>query len=332
MSQSEVARKPVSIFTAPPNLPPEELRVRKHMLARLAIAWLAMMQTMMFAFPGYIKVESSVMDNVQMLDNAVIVMNWLSLVISIPVITYCAWPIWWGMLGENKDNLLHINMNWPIALGIVVAFIPSAINTWREAGEVYFESVSMFIAFLLTARYMEFCAQQSARFLPKSVPSVISTCKKRMTKHADYIAFWFVFIQIGLAVVSAMVWLVWINQHYALPVLVALFVMSCPCALSISVPTAFSAARAIVLNNPNLSKSEYVLISEKACRCAKQNLYGSLIWHLAMTPLAMVGIVSPWFAAFTMLISSLAVALNAWIFYKRYNKAQVWAKPVTLEA
>jgi cation transport ATPase len=39
-----------------------------------------------------------------------------------------------------------------------------------------------------------------------------------------------------------------------------------------------------------------------------------------MTPLAMLGIVAPWLAAITMLISSLAVAWNAYRLYKNLVK------------
>jgi cation transport ATPase len=47
-------------------------------------------------------------------------------------------------------------------------------------------------------------------------------------------------------------------------------------------------------------------------RVARQNLIGSLAWHVLMTPLAALGWVQPWLAAITMLVSSLAVAANAW--------------------
>ncbi len=315
-----MSQKPVSIFTAPSNLPDEEKRARKHMLARLAIAWLAMMQTMMFAFPGYIRTPDHINETGHMLDNAIIIMNWLSFVLTIPVIMYCAWPIWRGVMASSCNrSSLSINMNWPIALGIVVSFIPSAINTWRESGEVYFESVCMFVAFLLTARYLEFCAEQSARFLPNGMPKIFLERKDIIARRSDNIAFFFVLVQIILAVGSAVVWLN-IDEYHALPVMVALFVMSCPCALSISVPTAFAAARAVILNDFNMSQERQKEVIEGAERCANQNLYGSLIWHIAMTPLAMIGIVQPWVAAVVMLVSSLLVTFNAWLFYRRYNR------------
>src|SRR3546814_1824816 len=53
---------------------------------------------------------------------------------------------------------------------------------------------------------------------------------------------------------------------------------------------------------------------------ARQNLYGSVAWHLLMTPLAAFGLVAPWLAAITMLLSSLAVAANSWRLYRKYTR------------
>jgi cation transport ATPase len=42
-----------------------------------------------------------------------------------------------------------------------------------------------------------------------------------------------------------------------------------------------------------------------------------VIWHLLMTPMAAAGLVEPWVAAITMLVSSLAVAANSWRLFRR---------------
>lgn len=311
--------KVVSIFSTPKSLPEHERQKRRHMVARLGIAWLVMMQVMMLAFPGYLRGNYIGTESLAMLDIAIVFMNWISLALTMPVLLYSAWPIWQGVFKQSASHSININMDWPVALGIIVAFIPSAIATFNQQGEVYFESISMFVAFLLTARYLEFCAGQSARYSQGNIPAILEKERINMTEKADKIAFFFVCIQILLAIASAAVWYLFINKAHALPVLVALFVMSCPCALSMAVPTASSAARAIFLNNPDLSlqQQEFVLVQTK--KTANQNLYGSLIWHLLMAPLAMFGLVSPWVAAIAMLLSSLAVAWNSWYLYKKFQ-------------
>ncbi|NEN75876.1 hypothetical protein F9B74_05990 [Pelistega sp. NLN82] len=319
--------KQVSIFAIPKNLPYEERLKRRQMLARLGFAWLVMMQVMMFAFPGYLRndyIDSEILDT---LDAAIIAMNWISLALTIPVLFYSASPVWSGLF--QKQGSSWINMNWPVALGIVVAFIPSTITTWTHKGEVYFESISMFVAFLLTARYLEFTANQSAQFSQTKTEPLLEQARATLAQKADKVAFWFIIVQIALAIITALVWYLYIDQTHAVPVLVSLFVMSCPCAMAMAVPTAYSAAQAIFLNHSSLNHEQKEYVITKTVHCTNLNLYGSLVWHLLMTPLAMLGIVAPWLAAITMLISSLAVAWNAYHLYKKLSKDMTGELAVT---
>jgi hypothetical protein len=53
-------------------------------------------------------------------------------------------------------------MDVPVALGVGAAFAASVWATLIAAGEVYFDSVTMFVFFLLTGRYLEMMARQKA--------------------------------------------------------------------------------------------------------------------------------------------------------------------------
>ena len=308
--------KSASIFSIPHELSARQRRLRRHMLARLGLAWLVMMQVMMFAFPGYLRDSYVDAETVDTLDTAIIVMNWCSLALTVPLLLYCAWPVWRGFVGRDQHEAHQQSMNWPIGLGIVVAFIPSAIATFRQSGEVYFESIAMFVAFVLTARYLALAARQSAG---AALDQIFDQESRLLTETADRIGLYFVIIQIALSIVSALVWYLYIDSDHALSVLVALFVMSCPCAMAMAVPSAQAAARAIVLASPRLSRHALIALRAQTVRVARRALYGSLLWHLLMIPLAMIGLVQPWLAAITMLISSLAVAGYAWHFYRNYT-------------
>jgi len=311
--------KPASIFSIPGDLGAQERLQRRHMLARLGLAWLVMMQVMMFAFPGYLRASYADAETVDTLDTAIIVLNWCSLLLTIPVLLYCAWPIWRGFTSQAAADTHQRSMNWPIGLGIVVAFIPSAVATFRQAGEVYFESIAMFVAFVLTARYLALAARQSAG---AALDQLFDPAFRSLANTAERVGQYFVTIQIVLSIVSALVWYLYIEPGHALPVLVALFVMSCPCAMAMAVPAAQAAARAIVLASPPLSHDARVALRAQTVRVAYRSLYGSLLWHLLMIPFAMAGLVQPWLAAITMLVSSLAVAFYAWHFYKNYTVSQ----------
>ncbi|NYT57425.1 hypothetical protein H0A65_00650 [Alcaligenaceae bacterium] len=307
-----------SIFSTPDGLSDDDREKRRHMLARMGLGWLAMMQVMMFAFPGYLRSESMAPENLQLLDQAIFLMNWISLILTVPVMLYCAWPVWRGAL----DTLRHgrVGMDVPVALGIIAAFIPSAVTTWTGRGEVYFDSVTMFVAFLLTARYLELCARQSVG--GDHVHQYIEQFRMAVSVRANRVAFWFVLVQLVLAFLVGAFWYFYAPEH-AIGVMVALLVMSCPCAMAMAVPTAVAAAHACHSAAPGAAGPDPLRLIQATGAVARQNLYGSVAWHLLMTPLAAFGLVAPWLAAITMLLSSLAVAANSWRLFRKYSGPRV---------
>ncbi len=304
-----------SIFSTPNGLSGDDRQKRRHMLARLGLGWLAMMQVMMFAFPGYLRSESMAPDNLRLLDDAIFMMNWISLVLTVPVMLYCAWPVWGGAVRMLLRG--RVGMDVPVALGIVAAFIPSAHATWVGHGEVYFDSVTMFVAFLLTARYLELCARQSVG--AGGAHHLIEQFRAAVSVRANQLAFWFVTVQIALAFIVGAFWYVYAPAH-AVGVMVALLVMSCPCAMAMSVPTAVAAAHASLSAMPDREDGDVLRLIQSAGIVSRQNLYGSVAWHLLMVPLAAAGWVAPWLAAISMLLSSLAVAANSWRLFRQQTR------------
>lgn len=317
-----------SIFSTPHGLSGSQRQKRRHMLARMGLAWLGMMQVMMFAFPGYLRSESMASDNLQLFDQAIFIMNWISLVLTVPVVLYCAWPVWGGALSRLIRG--GVSMDVPVALGIVAAFIPSAYATWVGKGEVYFDSVTMFVAFLLTARYLELCARQAIGAGDAHI--IIEQFRVAVSQRANQLAFWFVVVQLGLAFLVGAVWYVYAPEH-SVAVMVSLLVMSCPCAMAMAVPTAVAAAHASLSSRGPATDIEVVRLVQATGRIARQNLYASVVWHLLMTPLAALGFVAPWLAAISMLLSSLAVAANSWRLYRAQGhvSSDAW-QPVTAQS
>lgn len=319
-----------SIFSTPGGLSAADRHQRRHMLARMGLAWLVMMQAMMLAFPGYLRSDAMGSDNLALLDNAIAVMNWLSLAMTLPVVVYCAWPVWQGALGRMRQG--QVSMDVPVALGILVAFLPSVYATLVGHGEVYFESVSMFVAFLLTARYLELCARQSISL--GSSHDVIEALRHTLSGHANRVAFWFVVAQLGLAFMVGGVWYVY-QPDQALGVVVAMIVISCPCAMAMAVPTSIAAAHASLTVGGPAQDCDLEALSAATATVSNQSLYGSVVWHLLVTPMAAIGWVAPWLAAITMLLSSLAVAANALRLYRKFGgraaTAPVWRDSVAQE-
>lgn len=65
--------------------------------------------------------------------------------------------------------------------------------------------------------------------------------KPRIALLADRVAAWFVALQLALTMVVAMVWYA-IDAAQAIPVVIALLVVTCPCAVALAIPVALTAA------------------------------------------------------------------------------------------
>ena len=284
---------------------------RRRGLVRLGLAWLAMMQVMMFALPGYLRPEAGGQDSLEVLDWAIFLMNWASLTLTIPVILYSAWPIWLGCARAWSAH--RVTMDVPVGISMLAAFIPSVVATFQGSGEVYFDSITMFVAFLLTARYVE----QRAGLVDSgaSIEANLSSFRVPLMTQANRVATLFVLLQLTVAAVIAAGWWV-IAPTQALPVLVSLLVMSCPCALSLAAPVSLAALQVNLALGAPLPEIERVALLAHTARITRQNLYGALAWHVLTMPLAAMGWVTPWLAALSMLLSSMAVVLNAWRLYR----------------
>jgi Cu2+-exporting ATPase len=139
---------------------------RRSALARICVAGLGAMQVMMYAVPAYFAGEGEMDGDIALL------MRWASLALTLPVVFYSAWPFFAGAWRDLRAG--RLGMDVPVALGIAVAFGASVAATLRAEGEVYFDSVTMFVFLLLVGRYFEILARQRAggalRHLARLVP------------------------------------------------------------------------------------------------------------------------------------------------------------------
>ena len=142
-------------------------------LRRLAIAGLSAAQVMMFAVALYAGAAFGMEKSTAQL------MRYVSLVISLPVVFYAAWPFYrnaWYALSTRK-----LTMDVPVSLAIIGAFLGSAWVTWRGEGVVYFDAITMFTLFLLATRFLEQGAKEksveAAENLLKMAPAMATRVK-----------------------------------------------------------------------------------------------------------------------------------------------------------
>ncbi|MDK9724708.1 MAG: heavy metal translocating P-type ATPase [Sterolibacteriaceae bacterium MAG5] len=127
---------------------------RKTALWRLFVAGFGMMQVMMYAVPVYLADEGTMTPDIEQL------MRWASLILTLPVILYSSAPFFSAAWRDLK--LRRVGMDVPVALGVGSAFLASCWATLMASGEVYFDSVTMFVFLLLGGRYLEMMARQKA--------------------------------------------------------------------------------------------------------------------------------------------------------------------------
>ena len=146
----------------------EEARKRENRAAlwRLFVAGFGMMQVMMYAVPTYLAGAGTMSDDIAQL------MRIAGFVLTVPVVFYACAPFFRG--AWRDFTLRRLGMDVPIALGIGVSFAASVIATFGGRGEVYFDSITMFVFFLLTGRYLEQRARQRAavslEYLDRALP------------------------------------------------------------------------------------------------------------------------------------------------------------------
>lgn len=126
----------------------------RQLLMRLAVAGLGMMQVMMYAVGLYIGAFQGISNEHR---------DYLRLVaglITVPIFFYSGWPFYAAAWRAIRARSL--SMDVPVTIGLFAAFSASVYATLTRSGDTYFDSVSMFIFFLLASRYLESQARQAA--------------------------------------------------------------------------------------------------------------------------------------------------------------------------
>ncbi len=145
-------------------------------LWRLFVAGFCAMQIMMLAAPSYFTPAGELTTEYKRL------LDWGSWFLMLPVMCFCAAPFLAGAWRSMRRRA--IGMDVPVALGIAVAFVASTGAAFQPGGvfgrEVYFDSLSMFITFLLAGRYLEMRLTHRAEQLLDDATAALPQSAARM--------------------------------------------------------------------------------------------------------------------------------------------------------
>lgn len=128
-------------------------RQREHRRAlwRWLVAGFCMMQVMMYAWPAYVAQPGDLTAEMEHL------LRWASWVITLPVVIFACGPFFANALRDVR--LRRVSMDLPVAVGMAITFGVSTAGTFDPAGlfgrEVFYDSLTMFVFFLLTGRWLE---------------------------------------------------------------------------------------------------------------------------------------------------------------------------------
>ena len=126
-------------------------RDQRAALWRLFVAAFCAMQVMMMATPSYVAGPGELAPDLRQL------LNWGSWLMSLPVMAFSVGPFMQGAWRSLQAR--RIGMDVPVALGIGVTFVASTGATFAPdsvfGADVYFDSLTMFVSFLLAGRWLE---------------------------------------------------------------------------------------------------------------------------------------------------------------------------------
>lgn len=307
----------------------------RQLLKYLLVAGFGMMQAMMFALVLYLEpfrdIPGITLD----------FFRWLGFLAATPVVLYSARPFFRGAFGALAGSRLTIDV--PIAAAIALVYAASLYQSLVRGHEVYFDSVTMLVFFLLVARFMEHRARQRALSWAPDLdshtrPLATGSPSGSDDRSQDRATLGFVIGVLTLTTGTAIAWAV-IDAGRVLDITLAVLVVSCPCAFALA-PSAIITRTLILLSQlpdqrlrigltgdadavPIVStplvvtaataptRAEVRGIAERGADLLRQGQRWAIYYNVLALPVAAAGWVTPWMAALGMSFSSILVVLNA---------------------
>ena len=143
------------------------VKERRSALKRIGVAGLGMMQTMMFVYALYASGAHGIDPGIAQY------LRIAGMLLTTPVLLYSGLPFYQAAMHDLRRR--RVGMDVPVALALTVAFTASVYHTLLGTGEVYYDSVTMFIFLLSLGRFAEMAVRQhslsASEALARTVPA-----------------------------------------------------------------------------------------------------------------------------------------------------------------
>jgi Cu2+-exporting ATPase len=148
-------------------------RERKQHLRRIGVAGVLGMQVMMLSIALYAGAWYGMEPEFKLL------FYWINFILTAPILLYAAQPFFKSAWRDVRHG--QAGMDVPVTLGISLAFIGSLWTTLSgNHGHVYYDSIAMFVFFLLTGRYFELVARQRSAQAAESLVHLVPSMATRL--------------------------------------------------------------------------------------------------------------------------------------------------------
>ena len=151
-------------------------------LWRWLVAGFCMMQVMMYAYPAYVAGEGDITSDM------VFLLRWASWVLTLPVVLFSCGPFFSNAMRDIRAQ--RVSMDLPVALGMVITFLLSSIATFEPEGvfgaEVYYDSLTMFVFFLLTGRWLELRVRDRTAGALEALMNRLPESVERQLPHGEF--------------------------------------------------------------------------------------------------------------------------------------------------
>lgn len=146
-------------------------------LWRLFVAGFCMMQVMMYTTPMYVTEPGEIAPDLLHL------LRWACWILSVPVLLFASGPFFRNAWRDLRHG--RVGMDTPVSIGILVTFIASSGATFDPAGpwgsEIWYDSLTMFVFFLLGGRYLELKARdRTAGALDALINRLPERCERQL--------------------------------------------------------------------------------------------------------------------------------------------------------
>ncbi|MBS9460903.1 heavy metal translocating P-type ATPase metal-binding domain-containing protein [Flagellimonas sp. 389] len=125
----------------------KERKVDRSLTYKLGVAGFAFGNVMLFSFPEYFEVEEFWLDRYKP------VFRWLMFAFSLPVVFYAGSGYFVSAYKGLRSKLLNIDV--PIALGILMLFLRSTVDIVFDLGSGFFDSLTGLVFFLLLGKFFQ---------------------------------------------------------------------------------------------------------------------------------------------------------------------------------